>query len=110
MIVPFNIKTDAHLLRSLIKIDDLIEKAKLLGYKALTITDDKMYNVIEFYQKCIKNDIKPIIGLEITILDSPLLLYAKDNIGYNNLVKLTSLDTINIDNLKEEGVKVYIKE
>ena len=108
MLVPFNIKTDAHLLRSLIKIDDLIEKAKLLGYKALTITDDKMYNVIEFYQKCIKNDIKPIIGLEITILDSPLLLYAKNEIGYSNLVKLTSLENINIEDLKEDGLILII--
>lgn len=108
MIIPFNIKTDASLLKSLIKIDDLIDRAKILDLKALTITDDKMYNVIEFYQKCIKANIKPIIGLEITISNYPILLYAKNNEGYSNLIHLSSLENIDFENLKDNGLLVII--
>lgn len=108
MIIPFNIKTDAYLLRSLIKIDDLIEKAQLLGFKALTITDDKMYNVMEFYQKCIKADIKPIIGLEITISNYPILLYAKNSEGYSQLLHLSSLEKVDLSDLKNDGLFVVL--
>lgn len=104
MIVPFNIKTDASLLNSLIKVDDLVNIAKEYNYKALTITDNKMYNVMSFYHKCIASQIKPIIGVEINIDNNSFLLYAKNIDGYYNLVKLTSLEKITINDLKENGL------
>ena len=69
---PLYIKTDNSLLSSLIKIDDLITFAKKNNIKVLTITDDSMYGCLEFYIKCKKNGIKPIIGLEI----NSIVLYA----------------------------------
>ena len=104
MIIPFNIKTDASLLKSLIKIDDLIVKAKEYNYEALTINDNKMYNVMSFYHKCIEAHIKPIIGIEINIDNNFFLLYAKNIEGYYNLVKLTSLENITINDLKGNGL------
>ena len=66
MYAPLYIKTDNSLLSSIIKIKDLVKKAKEYGYKALTITDNSMYGVYEFYLECKKNDIKPVIGLEVS--------------------------------------------
>ena len=104
MIIPFNIKTDASLLKSLIKIDDLINIAKEYNYEALTITDNKMYNVMSFYHKCLISNIKPIIGIELTINNNTFLLYAKDILGYYNLVRITSLENITINDLTRDGL------
>ena len=90
MDTPLFIKTDNSLLSSLIKIDDLIEYALKNNIKCLTITDDNMYGVIEFYIKCKKNSIKPIIGLN----KFGVVLYAKNYNGYKNLIKLNSLDEL----------------
>jgi DNA polymerase-3 subunit alpha len=63
-----------------------------------------MYGVIEFYQKCKKAGIKPIVGVEAYLAPRSrhdklnrsdaknyhLLLLAKSNLGYQNLIKLTS--------------------
>ena len=62
MYTPLYIKTDNSLQQSLIKINDLIEYAKKNNIKSLTITDNNMYGVMDFYKMCINNDIKPIIG------------------------------------------------
>ena len=99
MYAPLNIKTCNSFLKSMIKIDDLIKVAKEHNIKALTITDDNMYGVIEFYNTCTKNDIKPIIGLEINI-SSRIILYAMNYDGYKSLMKITTLKSegeLNID-------------
>ena len=96
--VPLNIKTNYYLLHSMIKIKDLVQIAKKNNIKSLTITDDNMYGCIEFYKECRKNNIKPIIGIEISIPEK-IILYAKNYNGYKNLMKITtsksegSLDT-----------------
>ena len=94
------------LLDGLTKIDELVGRAKEQGSPAVAITDHGvLYGVIEFYQKCKKAGIKPIIGVEAYLaphsrLDKNtredgrgfhLLLLAKNNQGYQNLIKLTSL-------------------
>jgi len=95
------------LLDGLTNIDELIQTVKDDGAPAVAITDHGvMYGVIEFYQKCKKAEIKPIIGVEaylangsrfdkLTIDDEKknyhLLLLAENNQGYKNLIKLTSL-------------------
>ena len=94
------------LLDGLPKIPELVAEAKKLGMPALALTDHGvMYGAIEFYQECIKNNIKPIIGVEFYLarrglndkkpnIDARpyhLILLAKNNIGYNNLLKLTSI-------------------
>ncbi len=90
MYTPLYIKTDNSLLRSMIKTDDLIKFAIKNNIKSLTITDNNMYGVMDFYHACIKNNIKPIIGLEVTYKDKKLLLYAKNYEGYLSLVKISS--------------------
>lgn len=98
--------THYSLLDGLTNIDDFIKKAKEQGSPALAITDHGvMYGAIEFYKKCKKAGIKPIIGVELYLAPNSrhdkntkedarnfhILLLAKNNIGYQNLIKLVSL-------------------
>ncbi|QVK20608.1 DNA polymerase III subunit alpha [Mycoplasmatota bacterium] len=78
------------LLNSTVRIDEVIVKAKELGYESLAITDNNLYGAFKFYLKCKEVGIKPIIGLKARISDTPFLLYAKNNIGYLNLCKISS--------------------
>lgn len=86
---------------SIVTIDRLINKAKELGLNALSITNHgTMSDVFEFYSKCKEENIKPIIGCEIYVrksTDNPeaktrdyehLVLIAKNNKGYKNLLKI----------------------
>ncbi len=91
MYVPLNIKTDNYLQSSMIKISDLIQFALDNNITSLTITDNNMYGVIDFYKACKDNNIKPIIGLEVVIDSLIVILYAKDYEGYLNLVKLSTM-------------------
>ena len=88
MYTPLYIKTDNSLQISLIKIKDLIKFAIDNNIKSLTITDNNMYGVMDFYKMCITNNIKPIIGLEIEYNDKKIVLYAENYDGYKNLIKL----------------------
>ena len=90
MFAPLNIKTCNTLLTSMIKIDDLIKTAKENNIQALTITDSNMYGTLDFYIACKKNNIKPIIGLEIS-LPEKIILYAMNYNGYKNLIKITTI-------------------
>ena len=92
--VPLWVKTDYSILSSLIKIDDLIDKLISLNITSCAICDDNLFGAMEFYNKCTKKGIKPIIGLEINI-DFPILLYAKNYEGYQALCR--------IDTLKNKG-------
>ncbi len=93
------------LLDGLTKLDEMINYAKEQGSPAIAITDHgAMYGVIEFYQKCKKAGIKPIIGVETYLAPASrfdkttkedgrsyhLLLLAKNKKGYQNLIKLVS--------------------
>jgi len=97
--------THYSLLDGLTNLDDFIAKAKEQGCPALAITDHGvMYGAIEFYKKCKKAGIKPIIGVETYLAPGSrfdkntkddaknyhLLLLAKNNNGYQNLIKLIS--------------------
>lgn len=104
--VHLHVHSHYSLLDGLAKIDELVKKAKELGMPALALTDHGvMYGLIEFYQKAKKAGIKPILGVEAYVArhghqnkrpkidDSPyhLVLLAKDETGYKNLIKLTTI-------------------
>ena len=89
--VPLYIKTDNSFQQSLIKIEDLITKALEYNITALTITDNNMYGVMDFYHACKKNNIKPIVGLEVKYKDVNIILYCINYKGYQNLIKLSTL-------------------
>ena len=87
--MPIYLKTVYTFLNSIITIDDLIDFAKTNNLNSLCICDDNMFGVMEFITKCNKNDIKPIVGLDI----NGILLFAKDYQGYQNLLKLATIKT-----------------
>lgn len=102
-----HLHTHSHysLLDGLSKIDDLISRVKELGMDSVAITDHgNLYGAIEFYKKAKAAGIKPIIGCELYVakknhLDKTpnvdderyhLVVLAKNQTGYKNLVKLVS--------------------
>ena len=104
--IPLQLKTSYTLLSSLIRIPDLIQKAKSLGYQSLAITDhNNMFGVPAFYQECKKNNIKPVIGLELEVEDKNILLYAMNNQGYKNLIKLSTI--VSERNITLEDLTLY---
>ena len=98
--------TDYSLLDGALKIDDMVAKAKGFGMKSIAITDHgNMFGALKFYEKCLESEIKPIIGCEFYMAEGSrkiktgtefgnkyyhLILLAKDNTGYRNLMKLNS--------------------
>ena len=90
--LALQVKTSYSLLSSLCKIEDLVKKAKEYGYTSLAITDENnLYGVMPFYETCLKYNIKPIIGVELSLENKKILLYARNNKGYKNIIKLVSL-------------------
>jgi len=102
---PLNVHSHYSLLSALPKIPDLVAHAKKNGCTALALTDNgNLYGAIEFYKECKKQGLKPIIGIHAymalrsrtdkqTGVDNRrhrLLLLAKNETGYRNLLKLSS--------------------
>ena len=67
MYTPLYVKSNYTFLSSLVKINDLIKKCNENNIKQVALCDDNMIATMYFYKECTKNDIKPIIGLEINI-------------------------------------------
>ncbi|MHC4671401.1 MAG: DNA polymerase III subunit alpha [Planctomycetota bacterium] len=108
--VAFNhlhVHTHYSLLDGMTRIDGLIERVKKQGSRSVAITDHgNLFGVIPFYKAAVGGGIKPIIGCEFYIAPGDrrerdargikdasyhLLLLAKDNRGYQNLLKLASI-------------------
>lgn len=100
------------LLQSTIKIPQLVNEAKKRGYTALALTDiNVMYGAIDFYHECLAADIKPIIGLTLELgPEDSLLLLAKNEQGYRNLMRISTRkmlalskgdETFKLDNKQE---------
>ena len=105
MLTALEVKTSYSILSSLNRIDKLTEKAGKMGYFSLAITDvNNMFGVYEFYQSCKKNGIKPIIGMEVVGSNDRFILLCKNNDGYRNLIKLSTIISEKgfvLDDLKE---------
>lgn len=103
--VHLHTHTEYSLLDGACRVDKLISKVKELGMSAVAITDHgNMYGTIEFYKEAKKQGIKPILGCEVYMAPrsrfdmegrqdaepAHLVLLAKNNTGWNNLIKLVS--------------------
>ena len=68
MAAPFthlHVHTHYSLLDGANKIPELVKRAKALGMDSLAITDHGcMFGVVEFFNECKKEGIKPILGME----------------------------------------------
>lgn len=88
-------QTEFNLLNNAIHLADYIETAKRNSFTFLSMTDKNLYGCYKFYQKCIEHGIQPIIGLEVEYIDddnfhSKIIVYAMNNLGYRNLLKLST--------------------
>lgn len=100
MIAQLDTKTVYSFMESLIDIDHYILESKKLGYEAIGIMDkDNLYAAYHFIEKANAANLKPILGLELglTYRDQTYDLYliALNTNGYQNLLKLSSLQMSN---------------
>jgi len=101
-----HVHTQYSILDGAASVQGLVNKAKQTGMEAIAITDHgNMYGVLDFYNTCTKNGIKPILGCEVYITERSrfsqsgkedrsghhLILLAKNHQGYKNLSKLVSM-------------------
>lgn len=107
MLVPLKVATDYSLLKSTIKIDALIEFLKSHDITSCAIVDENLYGVMDFYSKMKNAGLKPVIGLEVVIEGYKLFLYAKNEGGYKNLLKIHTLKEMKILNF--ETLEEYLQ-
>jgi len=105
--VHLHLHTEFSLLDGACRLDRLMDRAHELKFSSMAITDHgNMFGAIDFYQAARKKGIKPIIGCEVYVAPGSrhekksssggkdvynhLVLLAKDQAGYKNLVKMVS--------------------
>ncbi|MFI3114577.1 MAG: DNA polymerase III subunit alpha [Clostridia bacterium] len=108
--VHLHLHTEYSLLDGACRIKDLVKYVKEIGQDSVAITDHGvMYGVIDFYNACKKEGIKPIIGCEVYVaprnntdkvyeidnVNNHLVLLCKNEIGYKNLIKIVSNAYVN---------------
>src|SRR5580765_4512739 len=105
--VHLHLHTEYSLLDGACRLDRLMDRAHALKFSSLAITDHGvLYGAIDFYQAAREKGIKPIIGCEVYVAPGSrfekktssggrdvynhLVLLAKDETGYQNLIKLAT--------------------
>ena len=105
MFTHLHTHTEYSMLDGISRIPDLVNRTRELGMDAMSITDHgSLYGVVDFYSECKDAGIKPIIGCEFYVAHGSrhdrtpnertanhLVLIAKDNTGYRNLLQLVTL-------------------
>lgn len=104
------------LLTSTATVEQLVIDAKQKGFHSIALTDrNVMYGAVAFYKECLKQSIKPILGLTVDVISElnaersfPIVLLAKNQIGFQNLLKITSVvQTKSPDGIPMKWLKAY---
>ena len=118
-IVHCHVHTEYSMLDGAARIRQLVGEAARLGMPALGITDHGvLYGLIDFYQACHEQGIKPILGCELYLArgsmtskaagdDSPktiqhMTVLARNEAGYRNLLQIAtdrSFNAVTIDDV-----------
>lgn len=81
-------------LQSIIRTAELPQALKERGATAAALVNTKLYGVLPFARALKSADIRPVIGMTVQIEtesgDLPAFIYAKDDGGYRNLLKMSS--------------------
>lgn len=114
--VHLHVYSSYSLLSSTAGIEQLVKNAKMKGFSAVALTDyNVMYGTFAFYKECMKQGIKPIVGLTVDVMSVleeeksyPLVLLAKNQAGYRNLLKISSaVQTKAKEGLPVKWLKAY---
>ncbi len=103
--VPLHLHTEYSLLDGAIRIGELLKFCKENNFPAVAVTDHGvMYGDMELYELARDMGVKPLMGCEFYVHDGDitehdknnnpcyhLVLIAKNNTGYANIIKLTSI-------------------
>lgn len=98
MFVNINVHSYYTFLSSFLSPKEIVAFAVKYQTKVAALTDvNHLFAAMEFFQECISNNVKPLIGLEINYNNSNYVFFAKNNAGYLELVALSSqiLDNTN---------------
>ncbi len=95
MFVHLNTHSHYSLLQALPSPEELAKAAANAGMSAIALTDHRMLSgTVEFFRACIKEKIRPILGLDIEIQIqnevAPLILLAENMEGWTNLCRISS--------------------
>lgn len=104
MFVHLHNHSEYSILDGAIRIYEMADKARKMGMPAVALTDHGvMYGAIDFYKACKKNEIKPIMGVEVYVAPEGMdkrdptansnyhmILLAENNQGYENLMHIVS--------------------
>ncbi|MGS0973326.1 MAG: DNA polymerase III subunit alpha [Candidatus Izemoplasmataceae bacterium] len=92
---------------STITFDRLMEFLAKEKHQSVGLTDSKLYGLLKFYESAKKHGIHPILGLSLQLeginsnQGNHVLIYAMNEEGYQNLIKLASLQALH----KEVSIK-----
>ena len=94
-----------------LQIDKIIELAKKDAQPAIAITDNNnMFGALEFSEKAIENGVQPILGCQINVCDQygegEIVLIARNENGYLNLINLISDAHLNPNEMKGPMVRI----
>ncbi len=100
------------LLDSPTRVSDLIKTAQERGYQAVGLADINVtYGLVNFYELAKKAGIKPLLGMQLRLnglIDSTqkydLIVFAKNNQGYHNLLRLSSAINLLTENGENDKV------
>lgn len=109
------IRTSADLLKSTIRIEELIPFLQSQKAKSCAMVNSKLYGLLPFWHSMQKSGIHPVAGLSIQVemaddATFPLVIYARSNEGYQNLLKISSSISIRNDgNIPFRWLAAYSK-
>ncbi|MDA0773033.1 MAG: DNA polymerase III subunit alpha [Cyanobacteria bacterium] len=123
--IPLHLHTEFSLLDGASRIEDICAKAKTNDMPGLALTDHgTMFGAYKFYTEAKKHGIKPIVGCEIYVINGDhllkgkehrlklyhLVLLAKNDQGYLNLIKIVSESCINGFYYKPRVSKEFLRQ
>jgi len=96
--VHLHLHTEYSLVDSTVRIPALMERCVAMGMPAVALTDqNNLFGLVKFYRKAIAAGIKPVIGLDLRIMNEEepkrpytLLLLCQNNAGYRNLSQIVT--------------------
>jgi len=110
------VRTEFSFLKAYGQLSKLTARLKAIGARAAAITDDNTFGHVTWAKECTNADIKPIFGIELSLLTAPnitqrIALLAKTNDGLRELYNISSeaaISPLHISKLRELSANVAV--